>query len=325
MKKPLLILPIVVLVGLGLWNAQSRRASEDGRLLAYGNIDVRNVNLAFRIGGRLIRVVVEEGDTVAPGDLLAEIDAEPQRLALEAAQAQLRGVEAQLAKLRAGFRPEEFEQARAAVAQAEAATDRAQREEAREEELAGTGASTPQRREAAETLAAEAVAHLRQAQAQLQLLEAGYRMEDIAQAEAEVASARAKAADAQRQVDDAQLTAPSYGVVQTRVVEPGTIVAPGQTVFNLALTQRNWARAYIPEPQLGKIRPGQKALIYTDTRPDQPYHGQVGFISPTAEFTPKNIETTELRSALVFRFHVDIADADDALRQGMPVTIRFED
>lgn len=323
MKKPLILLPLALLGAGAYWFWHSRQPSETGELTAYGNVDVRNVNLAFRVSGRLEEVLVEEGDAVAPGQALARLDREPLEIALEAARAQQARAEANLAKLRAGFRPEEFEQARAALAQAEAAADRATREQARQRELEGTGASTPQALDAAEAAAAEATARVRQARAQLALLEAGYRSEDIAQAEAELAGARARVADAERQVADTELVAPSPGVVQTRIVEPGSIIGAGQNVLHLALTEKTWARAYLPEPQLGRIHPGQAALVYTDSRPETPYHGQVGFISPTAEFTPRNIETTELRSALIFRFHVVIDDPDEGLRQGMPVTVHL--
>jgi HlyD family secretion protein len=111
--------------------------------------------------------------------------------------------------------------------------------------------------------------------------------------------------------------------VLSRVREPGAIVAPGETAYTLSLDRPVWVRAYVQEPELGLIRPGQDVQVLTDTRPERPYHGQIGFISPVAEFTPKSVETPELRTDLVYRLRVVIEDADPGLRQGMPVTVRI--
>ena len=133
----------------------------------------------------------------------------------------------------------------------------------------------------------------------------------------------AVAAQAEQHLADAQLLAPADGVVLTRAVEPGAILAAGAPVFTVSLRTPVWARIYVSETDLGRIAPGRAVLLYTDARPDRPYHGQIGFVSPTAEFTPKNVETPDLRTALVYRARVVVADPDTALRQGMPVTVRL--
>jgi HlyD family secretion protein len=136
-------------------------------------------------------------------------------------------------------------------------------------------------------------------------------------------NARAALQNAERNLSDCVLVAPSDGVIITRAVEPGAIVSAGPTVYCLALNEPIWARAYIDEPELGRIYPGMRALVYTDATPDKPYEGQIGFISAIAEFTPKTVQTRELRSDLVFRLRVIIKNPDRYLRQGMPVTIRL--
>jgi HlyD family secretion protein len=120
------------------------------------------------------------------------------------------------------------------------------------------------------------------------------------------------------------LRAPADGVILTRAVEPGTILAAGGAVFTESLLAPVWARVYVNEPDLGRVPPGRAVLVYTDSHADKPYHGRIGFVSPTAEFTPKNVETPELRTALVYRVRVVVGDADRALRQGMPVTVHLD-
>lgn len=101
------------------------------------------------------------------------------------------------------------------------------------------------------------------------------------------------------------------------------MLSASSTVLTLSLTQPVWVRAYVSEADLGKAVPGSEMTLYTDSRPGKPYHGKVGFVSPTAEFTPKSVETTDLRTDLVYRLRVIVSDPDDALRQGMPVTLHF--
>ncbi|MDL0547133.1 efflux RND transporter periplasmic adaptor subunit, partial [Yersinia pestis] len=117
--------------------------------------------------------------------------------------------------------------------------------------------------------------------------------------------------------------APSAGTVLTRAVEPGTILSASNTVFTVSLTDPVWVRAYVSERHLGQAIPGSEVEVFTDGRPDKPYHGKIGFVSPTAEFTPKTVETPDLRTDLVYRLRIIITDADESLRQGMPVTVRF--
>jgi HlyD family secretion protein len=279
------------------------------------------VNLGFRVGGRLAEVLRDEGDAVKAGDPLARLDDEPIRREVEEARAQAAASQARAQMLGAGFRPEEIAQARAVVREREATLANAEQLFARQQQLRKTKAISEQEFEDAQARHREADARLKSAREQLTLLEAGYRAEEIAQGRAEAARAQAALAAAELRLKDTVLYAPAEGVVTTRAQEPGAILQAGAAVLTLSLRQPVWVRAYVGEPDLGRVHPGQKVSILTDSRPGKPYAGQVGYVSPRAEFTPKSVETPELRTSLVYRLRVVVADADEGLRQGMPVTV----
>jgi HlyD family secretion protein len=290
-------------------------------LRLYGNVDIREVNLGFRVSGRILEVLRDEGDEVKAGEILARLDDEPYRRDAEQSRGQVGSLQAHLQMLEAGNRPQEIAQARALVREREVSSSNAQRIYKRQEELLGSKAVSIQERDDAEAAYHEADARLKSAREQLNLLEAGFRAEEIAQARADLARAQAALASTELHVQDTVLKAPADGVVLTRAQEPGAILQPGTTVLTVSLKRPVWVRAYVNEPDLGRIHPGAKVKVYTDTRPANPYSGQVGYISPRAEFTPKNVETTELRTSLVYRLRVVVDNPDDALRQGMPVTV----
>jgi HlyD family secretion protein len=325
-KKKLPILLVVLLAGAGAWYFLGERGRDPGDgLELHGNVDIRDAHLGFRVSGRLVELTVDEGDAVETGQILARLDAEPYERTVQDAEARVEAARARLALLEAGFRIEEIEQGRAQVEAAKVRLANAERRLKRETEMKGTGASPVMVYEDALDLRNNAAAELRVAKASLDLLEAGFRVEEVAQARAELAAGEASLARARLQVEDTVLLAPSDGIILTRAVEPGTILNPGTTVYSLSLVRPVWIRAYVGEPDLGLLRPGQTVEVYSDTFPDQPYAGQVGFISPTAEFTPKTVETRELRTGLVYRFRVVVEDPDDGLRQGMPVRIWIEE
>lgn len=288
--------------------------SEDS-LTLYGNVDIREVDLAFRVSGRLQTMRRYEGAAVSAGDVVATLDAEPYREALEAAEARVAQARAELAKRRAGSRPQEIELARARVAEARADARNAREELTRQEKLIEQEATSQRQLDQAQARFRAAQARLRSAREQLELTEDGFRDEDIALAEAEAESARTR-------LDDAELIAPSDGRILTRAREPGTILAAGQTVYTLSLEEPVWIRAYVDEPDLGGVRPGMDAVVTTDSS-DREFSGQVGFISPKAEFTPKTVQTEALRTDLVYRLRIVVPEDHDELRQGMPVTVRL--
>lgn len=174
-----------------------------------------------------------------------------------------------------------------------------------------------------EALKNETYARLKTAKENLELLKEGTRYEEIMQATAQVELAKARLDSAQTKLNDTKILTPNDGTILTRVQEEGAIVNAGSAVYTLSLKNPVWVRTYIEEPYLGKIYPDMKALVYTDSRPDSPYEGHIGFISPVAEFTPKNVETTALRTDLVYRIRVVVNSPDEGLKQGMPVTVKI--
>lgn len=164
-------------------------------------------------------------------------------------------------------------------------------------------------------------AELRSAQEQLDMLLSGYREEEVLAQRAAVDAAAAALELAEIRLRDALLTAPQDGIVLTRAREAGAIVQAGQTVYTLSLVDPVWLRIYVDEPQLGRIKPGMAVRVRVDAVPDKEFSGRVGFISPAAEFTPKSVETMEVRTSLVYRLRVQVDDPDNVMRQGMPVTV----
>ena len=322
MKKLFLVLVFVTATGLGVWRLNEGPDS-NSPLLLYGNVDIREVEVAFRQSGRLMRLELEEGQAVTPGMVVAELDDQPLRDSLSRAQAELGEANAALDKSVHGSRPQETARAEAGVRQAEAALAFAVSEFDRQKFSAPAGASTRQALDQARASRAQAEAQLEAARQELSLAREGSRKEDITAARARVASAQAVLDQAKTALADTVLTAPSAGIILARLQEPGSMVGPTTPVYSISLRNPIYLRAYVSEPQLARVVPGTQVEITTDSSP-RTYHGRVGFVSPRAEFTPKSVETADLRTDLVYRLRITVEDADDGLRQGMPVTIRLD-
>ncbi|MEX3018787.1 secretion protein HlyD [Kluyvera sp. STS39-E] len=326
MKKPVaLILAVAVLVALiggGTWWYQSR---QNNGLTLYGNVDIRTVNMSFRVGGRLQSLSVDEGDAIKQGQTLGQLDKAPYENALMQAKANVATAQAQYDLMMAGYRSEEIAQAAAAVKQAQAAYDYAQSFLQRQQGLWNSRTVSANDLANARSSRDQAFATLKSAQDKLSQYRAGNRPQEIAQAKANLEQAQAQLAQSTLDLHDTVLTAPSDGTLLTRAVEPGSMLTAGSTVLTLSLTHPVWVRAYVDEKNLNQAQPGREILLYTDGRPDKPYHGKIGFVSPTAEFTPKTVETPDLRTDLVYRLRIIVTDADGSLRQGMPVTLSFND
>jgi HlyD family secretion protein len=329
MKKKIVVLVVVAALaaagvfGYRAW--QRRQAVENGtQLTLYGNVDIRKVDLGFRVGGRVEAMAFEEGDAVRRGNTVARLDRVPYANEVALAAAARDRAAAELARLEKGRRPQEIEQARARVTEAAATLETLQKQFERSESLVAVNAIARQAFDDIRARRDEARARLASARETLALALEGFREEEIAAGRAQLAEAEARLEQARIRLADTEVSAPADGVLLTRVVEPGAIVGAGQTAATLSLNDPVWIRAYVPEPDLGKVWPGMPAEIFTDTRPDAPYKGQVGFISPEAEFTPKNVETPRLRTDLVFRLRVVAKNPDEGLRQGMPVTVRLD-
>lgn len=240
-------------------------------LVFYGNIDIREIQLAFYDEGRIERMFVREGDRIRKGQVLAELDLSRLEDAVRKAEATVRVDQAALENAEITYR--------------------------RTEALAKDRYVSLQERD-------NAVAALKEARDRLKADEAALVL-------------------ARRQLQDGKLVAPKDGVIEVRILEPGDMVTPQAPVFTVALDNPVWARVYVPEPDLGKIFPGMRAEIYTDSYPGQAFSGWIGYISPTAEFTPKNVETPQLRTRLVYEVRVYACNPDHRLRLGMPTTVKI--
>jgi HlyD family secretion protein len=320
-RRIIIVLVIALGIGAGTYFFIQGREAPASRLQLYGNVDIRQIQLAFHATGRIEKILVEEGDVVKPGQLVAELD--PVRYEAGAAQASAE-VAAQkqvLSRLLSGSRPEEIQEARARVKAAAAALEDAKAVYERTKVLARNRSTSQQKLDDTEAAFRSARADLDAARQALVLVQKGPREEDIAVARAQLRASEAALRLAERELEDTKLYAPKTGVIQDRILEPGDMAFPETPVCTLALTDPVWVRAYVSEPDLGKIAPGMRAHVVTDSFPDKKYEGWIGFISPTAEFTPKQVQTTELRTKLVYRIRIYACNPTNELRLGMPVTI----
>jgi len=274
-KAPVIIVPVILALVAGggyWWTQHTHTSADDNTLVLYGNVDIREVRLAFNGAEHVGEILVQEGERVAAGQLLA-------RLHTNRLQAQRDRMQAEVA---------------AAEAEAHAAKLSYQRI----------------KRLAASKLASRDDADVAQAKSRV--------------ASAQVEAARAALAETDQALKDALLYAPVAGVIRERIVEPGDFVTAQTPVLTLALTDPIWIRSYLPETRLGQVKPGMAATITTDSYPGKSYQGWVGSISPTAEFTPKNVETPELRTRLVYQMRVFACNPQDELRLGMPATVTLQ-
>jgi HlyD family secretion protein len=264
---------------------------------------------------------VQEGDRVHKGQLLASLHRERMQAELAAAEAQVAARKAALARLETGSRPEEVGQAQANVAAARAKLVDAQITFERTKNLYKEQAASKQALDDAEASLDTARADLKVVEEALALAVEGPRVEDIEEARAMLKADEAQLALALEVLKDTELYAPADGIIRNRILEPGDMASPQTPVFTLALTNPVWVRAYAPETALGKLVPGMSADVSTDSYPGKTYPGWIGFISPTAEFTPKNVETPELRTRLVYQLRIYVCNPQDELRLGMPATV----
>jgi len=318
-----LLLAVGVVLGIvGYGRLQARRqAAALGELRLHGNVELRDAQLAFFGQERIASVLVEEGDRVAPDQLLATLRTERLDAEIAAAQAGIAAQEAIVARLENGTRPEEIEQARSEVAASQVRVDNGRRELDRLRRTADSGATSQQELDDARSALDVAQAELAVQQQALTLALAGPRQEDIDQARATLDQLRAQREVLLRRRADSELRAPARGVIRSRLLEPGEMASPERPVLTLALADPKWARAWVPEPELGRLELGQRATILSDSFGGRSYDGWIGFVSPVAEFTPKTVETDELRTQLVYEVHVFVKDPGDELPLGIPVTV----
>jgi len=314
---------VVVVIAVAAFAAFSfLHQQQAGDITLSGNVDIRQVSVSFRVAGRLKNLRVDEGAQVKAGDVLGELDNQPYTIALADAKANHDAMAAHHALYKKGYRKEDIQQAKATLTARLAAQLNASQLLQRQQKLTGSGAASQRLLDEAQSAYDQSTAQVDAARQQYKELSTGYRKEEIAEVEANTERAGAQLDNATLQLADTVLKAPANGIILTRAVEPGTMLSAGSSVFTLSLTDPVWVRAYVAEPDLGKVAPGTRVSVSTDGR-KEPYQGTVGFVSPTSEFTPKNVETADLRTALVYRLRIVIDQPDAQLRQGMPVTVKI--
>jgi HlyD family secretion protein len=248
-----------------------KEVKENGYITLYGNVDVRQVDLGFRVFGRVTSLLYEEGDWVKTGSLMAVMEKKPYT--------------------------DQVLEAQASIASIEASLENEKKMLARRLELIDSKSVSQEDLDTVSSNFEVLIANLEQAKASLAI--------------------------AEKNVHDTEIFAPTEGTILTRIREPGSVVNPGEPVYTLSIASPVWIRAFVSERELGLVYPGMPAEVYTDTPGGKVYKGAVGFISPVSEFTPKTVETTQLRTDLVYRIRVYASDPDLGLRQGMPVTIKL--
>lgn len=262
------VIAVLIAIAVGFYYIFPKKGNPN-EIVLYGNVDVRQVDIGFRVAGRVAELYFEEGDFVAKGDLMAILDKSPYDSQILEAQANVSAIKATL------------NNANILLSRRQQAVD-----------FGGVSREDVDNAYASST----------------QLLANYY----AAEATLNVA------------IDNMEYTevrAPTDGIILTRIREPGSVVNPSDPVYTLSVSSPVWIRAYVPEPQLGSIFYGMDAEIYTDSK--QVYSGKIGFISPVAEFTPKTVQTSQLRTDLVYRLRVYADNPDHYLKQGMPVTVKL--
>ena len=302
------------------------------RVRVSGQVEATEVQVAALVGGRLLELTPDEGDRVAAGELVARLDATDTELALARARAERDHADAQLRLLRAGARVEDIRQAdaqlataqseaRAADAEVAVADADASRFEALLESKAGTQKQRDDavaRRDVARARAHSGEDRVRAARENLARLRAGARPEEIDAARARVAAADAQIATLQKAITDAVVTAPVGGTVTERLVDVGELVQPRAPILIVTNLDEVWANVYVDEPSIPRLKIGQTATLFTDAG-GPGIRGVISYVSPSAEFTPRNVQTAEDRSKLVYRVKVTVDNKDGVLKAGMPV------
>ena len=292
-------------------------------ILLSGTVEARETDLAFQVPGRIARLFVDEGDAVTAGQKVAGLEPRDYVLAMAHARADAEVSEAALSLLEAGSRPQEVKVAEAAVAQAEAQLKFARSETRRVSQLTPKQLASQDQLDRARLQEDVARTALTQAKQQLALLKEGARKEEIARARAEYQARQLALVTAQQQLSYVDLASPVAGSITVRLAEAGEVVAPGQAVLRVAAMDRPWVRVYVNEKDLSRIRLGQAAEVRVDGQPGKVFKGKITFISPEAEFTPKTVETRDLRVDLVYRVKVEVPNPDGVLKIGMPADVNI--
>ena len=315
---PIILIAAVVAAGIYFYPRLNRKAEPQNQLTLSGNIEAHESLISFKVPGRIVDLPVEEGQWVKPGALLARLDDGDYRQKVRIGEAMVDVRQSNLALLLAGTREQEVNALRQTMLNAQAELEEKKIENDRAQRLFTKDEASAQDRDLANTALKRAEATFRAAEQRYNEAVEGTRKEDIAIARANLKQADADLGLSRVNLDYTTLRAPAGGVISVREAELGEVVIPGTPVVTLADLDHIWLRAYIAETDLGRIRWGQEATISTDTYPGKQYHGRISFISPSAEFTPKSVQTYKERITLVYRIKIDIDNPNYELKPGMP-------
>lgn len=319
-----LVVIAVVIIGFWAWKYNNKN-QKDNVLTLYGNVDIRQVSLAFEQSGRIEKLLVQEGDKVKAGQVLAALNTNALHIQAKQAQAQLKAQQEAIVKQDVGARPEEISQAKAQLTSAQAELDKANKNLQRLQILVSSTdgrAISQQELDYAKSNKDSAEAAVRERQANLELIIKGARQEDREATKAQYEVTKANLDLINYNLTQAELKSPVNAVVRARLQEVGDMTTAQKAVYTLALTDPKWIRVYVNEQDLSSIKMGGTAQVIHDSDPNQPINGKIGYISSVAEFTPKTVQTEEIRTTLVYEVRVYVNDPNDQLKMGQPVTVK---
>ena len=324
MKKRILIAAALCLVAALAFIILRRAPGGTDTLKVSGTIEVTSVELSFKVGGRLLQRLADEGEMVRTGQVVARLEVDELGEERSNRAAEMRAAQAALADLQAGSRREEIMQAEAVLSRLKADDERQARDLARAEALYAGDIIPMRELDAARTGRDGSAAAVREAEERLRLVRIGPRPDAVRQAQAKTEAAAAGLALADTRLSQGTLTAPLAGLVLAKHAEPGEMLAPGAPVLTIGNMDEVWLRAYIPETELGRVKVGQLARITVDSWPGRTFEGRISFVSPEAEFTPKNVQTEKERVKLVYRIKITLPNPRMELKPGMPADAVIE-
>lgn len=323
-RKLVVLLPVIVVSAvLGIKFYRGGLSTDPNVIELSGNIEVTDIEGSFKIAGRVQERSVQEGQQVAVGDVIARLDDTDLAQEVAIRQAEVDTASAALAELEAGAREQEIAAAEATVRRAQAELAQQERDHQRKEQLYERNVISTQEYELAQLAYEVAATKTREAEEQLALVREGPRQERIQQARARLEQAKRAFELAQIRLSYAVLETPISGVILAEHIESGEYVVPGTAIVTVGALDTVWLRAYINETDLGRVKLGQSATVTTDSYPGKEYEGHISFIASEAEFTPKNVQTTEERVKLVYRVKIDIPNPELELKPGMPADAKI--
>ncbi len=317
-KIALLLLALLALGASGWYAVKHFQPRGDDALRVSGNIEATEVGISFKISGRVMRRLVDEGDKVHKNQLIAVLDTADLEAQAALRRAELALARAAMDELNAGSRPQEIDAAKANMAATLVEKNRLQTELGRSRRLFEGKMISQEEYDRAAAAAGVAADRYRQASEQFKLVKAGPRKEAIQQGRARVEQAEAALRVAEVQLGYAEVRSPLDGIALSKNIEAGEYVAPGTPVVTVADMVNVWLRGYVDETDLARVKFHQPADVTADSLPGKVYHGRVSFIAQEAEFTPKTVHTEKERVKLVYRIKIDIENPDMELKAGMP-------